>query len=299
MRVLELLEAKSETYPWAKEFIGAIKAFKLNSREAGSSDGQWVAIPKAETAVEELKAAGFKQVRKGKQAAFRSKESPKKGLTFVFDDEDAIREKKTTVFFWDETMNEALLEERNPKLKYTETKVKDKLDKVMVTLEGNDSASMTRLLNRYARLDKTLKSMTEQRDKVNAEVRTEVEALFNAEDEVLSRVVETLSATVMLTKAQKAATKEKKKSTDFEAIVRDLTAAVPDLAARIAELTEKYTKFEEPTDTVSKVQIKPHVKESVLDSAREWGKRFLNSIKTWAAGFDKNLASIKSRIEAL
>jgi hypothetical protein len=304
MKVLELLEAKSkvEIHPWALEFVSAIKAFRLDPTPggAGSSDGQWVPFEKVNKAMTELDAAGFKRTGKvTNHVIYKSKESPKKGLTFTFDDEDARDEDKVIVNFWDLTLDEALNEARDPKLTYDEKKVKNILDKVTVKLEGSQSASMSRLINRYHRIDGAMKKMIEHRDKVNLELKGEAESLFDAQDEILTRVVETLSCTIMLSKAEKAANKEKKKKIDFEAIVKDLAAALPDLQQRIEELTTKYTTLETPTDTVSKLTVKPHVKEGLFDSVRGWGKRFLNSIKQWAASFDKNLDSIKTRIAAL
>ena len=192
-----------------------------------------------------------------------------------------------------------LFEARNPKLTYTEKHVKKVLDRVTVELTGSESGVMSRLTTRYSRLDKAAKLMQEKRNQLNEDMKQVVESLFDAEDEVLTRVVDTVSYTITLSKAEKAESKAPKKSVDYAAIVKELSEMIPELQAKIEEITEKYTEIVQPKDTPMKLIVKSKLDEGLTAFARGLVKSFkemLKSIKSWGKGYDKRLNSLKAKI---
>jgi hypothetical protein len=82
---------KMVVFPWAREMKQAIKSMRIPATALmAGEDGYWVKKEKAEAAIAELVAAGFKKGRSSKKwVVIKSKESPKLGMTFDFDDPDA------------------------------------------------------------------------------------------------------------------------------------------------------------------------------------------------------------------
>lgn len=192
-----------------------------------------------------------------------------------------------------------LFEAREPNLNYTEKRVKNVLDKVTLELEGKDSAAMSRLTLRYHRLDKAAKLMAEKRNELNTQMKLVAESLFDAEDAVLTRVIETTSCTIMLTKAEKGADKKPTEKVDYAAIVGELATLLPELEARIKTLTKKYTEISEAKDTPTQLRVKSKLDEGVLDTIKSWAKSFLAEIKSWGKSYDKRLADIKKQINGI
>src|SRR5574343_554908 len=137
-----------------------------------------------------------------------------------------------------------LKEARRPDLDYEEKTVskKDKItgqiikddagkadkvvDKVIANLAGRESATLTRAFKRYKRLLDVLKRMEEAHVKVNAQMKEELEDYFDAKDNVLTRVIETVSMTATLSKYVAAADKPKKTEVDYEKVIEQLSALV-------------------------------------------------------------------------
>jgi hypothetical protein len=221
-----------------------------------------------------------------------------------------------------------LFEERQPNMTYTEKRIKGALDKVTLALEGSDSAAMSRLTKRYERLDRSAKLLKEKRDEVNLHIKTVGDRLFNAEDAVVTRVIETVSCTIMLTAAEKAESKQDTKKVDYEAAFFELSKLVPELTAKIDEITAKYTEIVKAKDTPTALRVKlkdgvkpgEAIKEGFmddmkaklkgwLDSFKTWAagyfmddmkaklKGWLDSFKTWAAGYDKKLAAVRAMVK--
>lgn len=193
---------------------------------------------------------------------------------------------------------EILSEARDPELKYTSKLVKNKLDRVTVELNGNKSGVMSRLTSRYARLDKAAKLMKEKRDELNAQMKSVAEDLFEAEDALLTRVVDTISFTITLSKAEKAADKSDTKTIDYEAIVKELSSMVPELEEKMKELTEKYTTVKAATDTPVKLTVKQKTNEGLKDSITSLVKSFSSFVKritSWGNTYDKKLTALKNK----
>lgn len=196
---------------------------------------------------------------------------------------------------------QVLLEARDPKLTYkTKTKGKDAakvIDKVILELEGNQSGVMSKLTSRYHRLDKAVKLMAEKKLELNAKIKDTVEGLFDAEDVLYTRIVETVSMTITLSKAEKAETKQPKIVVDYKAIVQALSEMSDELAEKVKEVTMLYTVSVPPEDTPVALRVKSKLEEGVMvDGWKKFKSLLTKSVKSltsWALKYDKKILAIK------
>jgi predicted metal-dependent hydrolase len=195
-----------------------------------------------------------------------------------------------------------LSEARNPDLTYSEKVVKNKIDRVTVELAGNPSGVMSRLTSRYDRLDKAIKTMTVKRNEMNEQIKENVTELFNAEDIVLTRVVETISFTLTLSKLVKSSEQNPKTTVDYEAIAKELAKLIPEeLQEQVEAITKMYTEVTITADKSPALRIKnknDKLDEGLMDSIKglankvvKWAK----SMASWAVGYDKKLAALKAK----
>ena len=190
---------------------------------------------------------------------------------------------------------EDLFEARQPQFKYTEKRVKGALQKVILELEGNDSGAMTRLAKRYERLDKTAKLLKEKRDELNAAVKEVGDRIFDAEDALSTRIIETVTYTVMLTAAEKAEHKQPTKKVDYESAFAALARLVPQLEEKTKEILEMYTELIPPKDTPTALKVKPKVNEGLWSKVKETWNAFMKKIKDWGRSYDQELAALKAK----
>ena len=189
-----------------------------------------------------------------------------------------------------ELFESQLNEARKPTLTYTEKQVKGKVERLIVTLAGNESAAMTKLGKQYKEMQKRLERVTAVKEELNGRIKSEIVDLYDAEDEVLTRVVETVSITATLAKKGTDGPK-----VDHEKVVAKLLTLMPELQAKIDELTKEFTsvvKAKEPGLTVKVTEDVAGVWKALKDKF----SKLLSSFKTWGKSFDQKLAEIKSAI---
>lgn len=197
-----------------------------------------------------------------------------------------------------------LAEARNPDLKYSEKVVRNKIDRVTVELAGNPSGVMSRLTSRYDRLDKAIKTMSVKRNEMNEQIKETVTDLFNAEDIVLTRVVETVSFTLTLSKLVKSAEQNPKIVVNYEEIAKELAKLIPEeLQAKVEEITKMYTEVSIAADKSPALRIKnkndEKLDEGIIDSIRGLANKVIKWVKrtaSWAAKYDKKLSALKAQL---
>lgn len=195
-------------------------------------------------------------------------------------------------------VSELLVEERNKDWKYTEKRVKGALNKVILELEGSDSGAMSRLMTRYKRLDRQWKLMEERRNEVNRQVKDVADRIFDAEDALATRVIETVSYSVMLTKATPASEKEATKKVDYESAYAALARLVPELEAKAKEILEKYTELVPPKDTPAALKYTPKLDEGVGTVVKGWlskAKAFVKEFLGWGRSYDAKLDAFRRK----
>ena len=156
---------------------------------------------------------------------------------------------------------------------------------------------MTKLAAKYDRLDKAIKTMGAKRDELNANLKVELEELFNAEDSVLTRIVETASFTIQLAKqADKA---PEKTEIDYEKIAAELMTLIPEeLTSKVEEIVAAYTKILKQTPKSPALTVKAKINESFESIAGELKtllKSLVKGIAGWANRFDRKLAKLQQQ----
>lgn len=196
-----------------------------------------------------------------------------------------------------------LSEARNPDLTYSEKVVKNKIDRVTVELAGNPSGVMSRLTSRYDRLDKAIKTMSVKRNEMNEQIKENATGLFDAEDIVLTRVVETVSFTLTLSKLVKSSEQNPKVVVDYEAIAKELAKLIPEeLQTQVEAITKMYTEVSIAADKSPALRIKnknDKLDEGLIDSIKGFATKIVKwakSTASWAVGYDKKLANLKKKL---
>ncbi len=194
-----------------------------------------------------------------------------------------------------ELINDIISEARNPNLTYTQKEVSGKLDRVIVELSGRESEKFTKLAKSFKRTKTQIERLVKVQDALNAEVKKEAIDLFDAQDEVMTRVVNTVSLGITISK--KPEVKDTIK-TDWEQVAKGIMALTPELDDKIKELIEQFTtvKAGVPKDVSLRVDIKEGVISDAFGKLLGKLKSFLNSIKSWGSSYDSKLEKLKSQL---
>lgn len=190
-----------------------------------------------------------------------------------------------------------LYEERRSDIKYTEKQVKGILDRVTTTLAGTEAANMTKMAKRYARLEVSLKALKEKHEELNTRLKGDTQGLFNAEDVILTRVVETAQFTLTLAKeVKKADTTE----VNYDAIIAALTVLIADeLQSKVDMIIEKYTTAVPAKEPAKRLSVsKEVVKEGFFDfttKLKKMATSLYDSLMSWAGRYDAKLDRLKEK----
>ena len=186
-----------------------------------------------------------------------------------------------------------LFEARQPDLTYTEKQVKGQVDRVIVELNAKRSEKFTKLGSRYKMIKEQLEELDDKMKALNAEIKDQFTDYFDAEDEVLTRVIETVSLTLTLTKRSVTT----KSEIDYKAVVEGLLEMVPELSDKINDLINVHTAVSERV-TQSKLN-EPKLKEGVADiwmKIKGFLKSFASKITSWAKGYDQRLKKLQAQL---
>jgi hypothetical protein len=191
---------------------------------------------------------------------------------------------------------EYITEARDPKLKYIEkqkSKIDTEIDKVTVSIAGNESGKWTKLAREYQRLKSAQEKLKAKQDLMNIKMTEDVINYFDAQDEVSTRILETCSMTLTVSK------KTVKSTTvlDLQAVIDQLTEMVPELTEKVNELIKANTK-------VISSEVKPSLRVKVneafdFNSIKQFFKSLFVSVRQWAKGYDKKLNDVKKLMEKI
>jgi hypothetical protein len=196
-----------------------------------------------------------------------------------------------------------LLEARRADLPYTEKKSKGAIDKVIVSLDGSQSTKFTKLAKKFKELKEATEELSAKTNALNAEIKDEALDLFDASDEVYTRIIETVSMTLNISKRQPDSI-EKSEKINYEKIITDITALVPELTEKIAEIIKANTTVEEKTKVAKSPALRVDLKEAsnfkeIIAFAKRTFKSMLSAIKFWGKTYDKKLADIEKRFSQI
>jgi hypothetical protein len=208
-----------------------------------------------------------------------------------------------------------LMEDRRTDLDYKEKSVKGEVDRVTVEVSGNESGGLTRIGKRYVKIGQAIDKLNAQRKKINEEQTDGLLEYFDAEDEVLTRVVDTVSATFTLSKKT---TKTKAPTFDRNKMLQNLPDdlieqldyisedMLPGLVKALELITKKYTTVYEAVEVKPSLRItprktKPPVKvkiESIDPELADDGldHRVLTALRDFIDEYDQKLNQLNTNI---
>ena len=186
------------------------------------------------------------------------------------------------------------IEVRKPDVDYNEEFVEDQLDKVVAVLEGTKGSYTTALAREYDQVNNEYKELKEERKELRGDLLEHAESLFDAEDEVATRIIETVGLTLQLDKP----VSYEREDFDKEGFLKELMNLVPELEEQIEDLIEKYTEVKQ-IERSSRVRVK---EEGMKDKVRKaWDKvsdllyGFWQKIRRWGQSYDRRLEKIRAK----
>lgn len=180
-------------------------------------------------------------------------------------------------------------ESRDPELQYDEKKVRDVVEKVTVTLKGSKSAAASKLASRYRKLHKQLEILDHEKKELNKMQKDMFDSLFDATDEIYTRVIDTVSMVMTLSKRGE----RQDIQFDREAFLDEIASTLPDLSETVQLVLDKHTHTS--TTKISPRLGKPKFKDpSMNEDDTDIDKEIMSSL----ARFDAKMAAIKTRHSA-
>lgn len=187
-------------------------------------------------------------------------------------------------------------------IKYTEKKVSGLLDRVTATLSGKKSEIFTKMAKRYKKIDNAIKVLGEEREMLNEKVKNHMGEMFDAEDEVLTRVIESVSLTATLSKRTPASTKQVE-TFDTEGFMTALYQALPDLEDQLNELVNRYKVVREVTVAEKSPALRVKVEEAsdmvdakVLKRVEEYSGLVNDKISKNLIDYDRKIMPILNAV---
>lgn len=164
------------------------------------------------------------------------------------------------------------------------------IDKAVVNLRGTDSMVYTKLAQKVNRIEALEKEIKELKADVKTEAKIYVADLFAAEDEVRTRVINTVSFILTLSKNPKP-TETVQYSKVLMALEKQLT---PELIVVLENLKAQFTTV---TQKDPSLKIEPKNESiSLTEGIGDYFRKFLSFITNWANSYDKKLNALKKAV---
>lgn len=171
-------------------------------------------------------------------------------------------------------------------------------DSIVAKLKGPASGVLTKLAKEYKEADNELKAIQEKRDALNEKIREKAEDLFDVEDALKTRIIESIQLTITLSKYTPASSEEIT-NLDVDGLLTELSEKFPIILEALAELKQKYTTIETKTKKEVRSRVTTTYNESaeteeiskqVLQISKNTKSKIMNKI----LDFDNTLKKIKS-----
>ena len=207
-------------------------------------------------------------------------------------------------------------ENRKPGLSYSESKIKNAIDKVSVELKGSRGANFTRLASIYKKIDLEAKEIEEKRKNLNEILKKRSSELFDETDKLYTRVVETSKLTIMLTKESE--NEEVTEKINYKEILLELTGVLSEIekaldeAGKKVDLLDKLNEIQKKHTEVKTIikktptRLKVDLTESYLDNFKYYFRKsqrvidnFVNKLKLKNDEFDYKLRDLDYDIREL
>ena len=170
-------------------------------------------------------------------------------------------------------------------------KISPKGDKVTASVKGHLSAKYTKLAQNIDKI-KTLQSEIEElTEQTKQDARGAISDLFTAEDEVRTRVVETVSFSLKLTKTPEPTT-----TTKWASVVSELLELQPQLIDVLETLKAKHSSVVQKSAALSfapKESIE--LEEGPMDALSAFFSKLLSYVDKWCTRYDASLDALKAK----
>jgi hypothetical protein len=125
---------------------------------------------------------------------------------------------------------------RQSDISYLEVATSNAITKVIAELDAKQSKEFDKLAKEYKRVDVELKETQLERDRLNGDVKEKLLGLFDLEDKVYTRVIDTTKLVATLSRDSEPA-----EHFDIEGFISELTPLVAELGVSIQAIRSKYT----------------------------------------------------------
>jgi uncharacterized protein YdcH (DUF465 family) len=185
-------------------------------------------------------------------------------------------------------------------IKYKEKKVAGMIDRVIAQLVGKKSEIFTKLAKRYKEIDETIKELTDERESLNERVKEHMGEFFDAQDEVYTRCIESVSLTATLSKRTPASTKEVE-TFDTEKFIETLYETLPELKDQLDELVKRAKVIRQVTVAEKSPALRVKLEEDEIDprlmkKVEEYSTLVNNKILNNLVNYDKKILPLINEV---
>lgn len=158
-----------------------------------------------------------------------------------------------------------------------ENEIERTADRAIVNLRSHDSMVYTKLAQKVQKIDALEKEIKALKEEVKAEAKQHVADLFAAEDEVRTRVVNTLSFILTLSKTPNPTV-----TVQYSKVIAELEQQLtPELVVVLTDLKEKFSTVSQREPSLKVVPVTEGIGSyfaKLLDFIRKWGKNYDNKL---------------------
>mgnify|MGYP000727153710 CR=1 FL=1 len=161
------------------------------------------------------------------------------------------------------------------------------IDKVVAKLKSYDSQSYTKLAQKVERIEVLEDEIKALKAQVKSEAKEHVHSLFEAEDTVRTRVVDTVSFIITLSKDPKPT-----ETVQYAKVIAELEKSLtPELVALLENLKAQFKTVtqKEPSLKIAKKDLT----ESFGNAFARYTDKFNNFVSKWSSKYDKKLDKLK------
>lgn len=164
------------------------------------------------------------------------------------------------------------------------------IDKVVAKLKSYNSQSYTKLAQKVERIEALEDEIKALKAQVKSEAKEHVHTLFEADDTVRTRVVDTVSFIITLSKDPKPT-----ETVQYAKVIAELEKSLtPELIALLENLKAQFKTVtqKEPSLKIAKKDLT----ESVSRAFAKYIEKFNNFVDKWANKYDRKLAKLKQAV---
>lgn len=181
---------------------------------------------------------------------------------------------------------------------YTVTKKNGEIDKVIATLSASKSREFTMLAKKIKEANELAEKVKKLEEEIKGEAREAIAGLFDAEQEVYTRLVETASFSLQLSKKPEPTVTVKYASVLTE--LRD--HLTPDLIKVLNGLEYKFrtvTQKQPALKYTSKKEVKEDISDNEFDKLKDYSDRYLDAINNFLINYDTKLEDLENEVNSL